>query len=140
MNSIELARTRVEQAAGLTAVLDASYAACLLLLPVIERHQEPSSRWFGPFVMAGSSAACARFALLDAPSMPASALRCDIAVRRHLPADATAAAVIALSQVMAIRLDSAAIAAGQAGDRDACGRAARHARDLCASLGGAPPP
>ena len=140
MNCIELARTRVEQAAGLTALLEASYAAFLLLLPVIERQQDPSSRWFGPFVMAGSSAAGGRFALLDAPSMPASVLGCDIAVSGHLPADATAAAVIALSQALAVRLDSAAIAAGQAGDRDACGRAARHARDVCASLGGAPPP
>lgn len=140
MSPIEHARTRVEQAAGLTALLEASYAAFLLLLPVIEHQQDPASRWFRPFVMAGSSAACGRFALLDAPSTPASVLSCDIAIRRHLPADATAAAVIALSQVLAVRLDTAAIAAGQAGDRDACGRAARHARQLCARLGGTPPP
>lgn len=139
MNCVELARTRVEQA-GLTAVLDACYAAFLLLLPVIECQQDPASPWFVPFVMAGSSAAGGRLALLDAPSLPASALSCDIPGRRHLPADATATAVISLSQGLAVRLDSAALAARRAGDRDACGRAARHARELCARLGGAPPP
>lgn len=140
MDCIELARIRVEQAAGLTAVLDASYAAFLLLLPVLERQQDPASPWFVAFVMAGSSAAGGRFAVMDAPSLPASALRCDIPARPYLPADATAAAVISLSQALAVRLGSAALAAGQAGDRDACGRAARHARDVCARLGGAPPP
>jgi hypothetical protein len=107
---------------------------------VIERQPDPASPWFVPFVMAGSSAAGGRLALLDAPSLPASALRCDIHVRAQLRADATATAVISLSQALAVRLDTAALAARQAGDRDACGRAARHARDLCARLGGAPPP
>lgn len=140
MNCIELARSRVEQAAGIVAVLHASYAAFSLLLPVIERQQDPASPWFVPFVMAGSSAAGGRFALLDAPSLPASTAGCDVPAPGHLPADATAAAVISLGQILAVRLDSAAIAAEHGGDREACGRAARHARDLCASLGGAPPP
>lgn len=140
MNCIELARTRVEQAAGIAAVLDASYTAFLLLLPIIERQQDPASPWFVPFVMAGSSAAGGRLALLDAPSLPAPAPGSDVPAPGHLPADATAAAVISLGQALVVRLDSAAVAAEHAGDREACGRAARHARDLCASLGGAPPP
>lgn len=140
MNCIELAQARVEQAAGLSAVLDACHAAFLLLVLVCERQQDPASLWFVPFVMAGSSAAGGRLALLDAPSLPASALRGDIPVRAHLPADATAAAVIGLSQALAARLDDAALAGRHAGDRDACGRAARHARELRARLGGALPP
>ena len=46
MNCIDLARTRVEEAARLPALLDASYAAFLLLLPVIECQQDPDSGWF----------------------------------------------------------------------------------------------
>jgi hypothetical protein len=140
MNSIEVARTRAEQAAGLAAVLDASYAAFLMLVPVIERQQDPASAWFVPFVMAGSSAAGGRFALLDAPSLPAASRASSALAPAQLPADETAAAVISLTQVVAIRLDSAALAARDAADRNACARAARHARQLCAGLGGAPPP
>lgn len=140
MNSIEAARTRVEQAAGLPALLEASYAAFLTLIPVIERHQDPASRWFVPFVMAGPPAACGRFALLDAPSLPTSALAAGDTTAWPGPAGQTAAAVIRLAQALATRLDDAALVAGQAADRDACARAARHARDLCARLGGTPPP
>lgn len=139
MNCIERARTRVEQAAGLAAVLDASYSAFLLLLPVIEGQQDPGSRWFVPFVVAGSSAAGGRFALLDAPSLPASARASGVPMPGQLPADQAASAVIGLTRALALRLDSAALAAGQAADRAACARAARHARELCASLGGAAP-
>jgi hypothetical protein len=140
MNYLEDARTRVEQAAGLPALLDASHAAFLMLLPVIEHHQDPDSPWFVPFVMAGPSAAGGRFAVLDAPSLPVISRASRVPVPGPLPADRTAAAVIGLARALATRLGDAAVAAGQAADRDACARAARHARDLCASLGGTPPP
>ena len=140
MNCIDRARMRVEQAVGLAPLLDASYAAFLMLLPVIEGQQDPASPWFAPFVMAMSSAASGRFAVLDAPSLPAVADARGVPIPRHLRAGQTAAALIALSQVLATRLEAAAIAAEQAADRDACARAARHARALFTSLGGASPP
>ena len=140
MNCLDLARERVEQAAGLPALLDASYAAFMLLLPVIEHQQDPASPWFVPYVMAGSAAAGGRLALLDAPSLPQVSRALGFPAPGHQPASETAAAVAALAGVLAVRLDSAAIAAGQPEDRRACALAARCARDLKARLGWTPPP
>ncbi len=139
MNCIDLARTQIDEAAGLPALLDASYAAFLMLLPVIEYQQDPVSGWFVPFVMAGPPVAAGRFALLEAPSLPAAARAQNYSVPVHLPADVAVTAVIDLARTLAVRLAAEAVAAGRAGDRDACARAAWHARDLCARLGGEPP-
>jgi len=140
MNSLEQARARVEQAAGLTPLLEASYAAFLLLLPVIEHQQEPGSPWFAAFVMAGGPAASGRFALLGAPSLPEASRFLGFPVPVHRGTRQTAAAVVALAGVLARRLDDGAVAAARRGDRDACKVAARCARDVQARLGGTPLP
>src|SRR6185437_7184813 len=131
---------QVEQAVGLSAVLEVSYCAFLILLSVIELQQDPASPWFAQFVLAGPPAAGGRFALLDAPSLPSTPADFHDSAGAHMPAGGAVAAVVGLSQVLATRLDTATLAAGNAGDRDACARAAQHARDLYAKLGGAPPP
>jgi hypothetical protein len=77
---------------------------------------------------------------MDAPSLPAVAGASGVPVLGRLGADQIAAAVIALTRVLATRLDSAAVVGEQAADRAACARAARHARELCTRLGGASPP
>jgi hypothetical protein len=140
MSDLDQARARVEEAAGLAALLDAAYAAFILLVPVIERQQDPASAWFVPFVMAGSPAAAGRFALLDAPSLPEASRALGFPEPDLLPARETAAAVASLAEMLARRLGDAAIAAGQPDDRQACAQAAQCARDVRARLGSAPLP
>jgi hypothetical protein len=138
MNCLDQARHRVEQATGVPAILDAAYTAFLAMLPVIEDQQDPASPWFVGFVLAGASAASARFALTDAASLPA-AVTCPAPAPAPHPADETAAAIVRLAQALVDRLDDAALLARQDQDRDASAAAAWHARELCASLGGEPP-
>jgi hypothetical protein len=139
MNCLDLARARVEQATGLAGLLQAAYAAFLALLPVIESQQDPASPWFVPFVMAQAPAAGGRLALLGAPSLPPASRELGFPAAGQQPAEHAAAAAARLALALAARLDNAAAAAPGPRDRRACARAAGHARDLAAGLGGAPP-
>src|SRR6202043_3720301 len=73
MDPIEAARARLEQVAGLPAVLDAAYEAFEEMLRAIEDQQDPDGGAFAAFVMSGAAAANGRDALAAAPSLPPAA-------------------------------------------------------------------
>src|SRR6185437_15203048 len=120
---------QVEQAVGLSAVLEVSYCAFLILLPVIEQQQDPASPWFAQFVLAGPPAAGGRFALLDAPSLPSTPADFHDSAGAHMPAGGAIAAVVGLSQVLATRLDTAALALPSTPGTCAPSSAERHRHD-----------
>jgi len=137
MDSIEQAKRNIERATDLTSVLDASYRAFAVMLAVIEQEEERGGPLFPAFVLAGVPANSGRFALSAAPSLPASA-RTGSPVPIGLPAapaHQTAADIAKLSQLLATRLDDAALAALLTADRRACIDAARQAWALRARLG-----
>ena len=144
MDPINAARTRLEQAVGLPAVLDAAYDAFDQLLGAIEHQQDPSGGAFAAFVMSGAAAANGRDALAAAPSLPRAAsgdLAETMAGASHGLTTEDAAAVLAgLSQLLASRLNGTSESSADAGDRIACAQAARHAASICLLLGGVPDP
>jgi hypothetical protein len=144
MDPIEAARARLEQAAGLPAVLDAAYEAFEEMLRAIEDQQDPAGGAFAAFVMSGAAAANGRDALAAAPSLPPAASGDLASVIAGSPRDLTtedAAAVLAgLSQLLASRLTDAGDLSPGAGDRIACTQAARHAVNICSLLGRIPEP
>ena len=137
------ARDRLEQAAGLAAVLDAAYDAFESMRLAFRVHEDPASSLFAAFVMAAASAADGRDAVAFAPSMPP---------RRRYGAAGTgpgppggdsserfADEAARLSQLLGAWLARAAGSASDPGDRGACERAARCACEICDLLGGAGP-
>lgn len=132
MTRIGAAADQVQQASGLPAVLDAACEAFQEILTVLRAHEDGTSGWFIPFVMAATSAADGRDALLFAPSLPPA--------RQHqLPASKTtpgqdpyqlARDVATLTTTLTERLTQAASTAAGERDRDACQRAAAHARGI----------
>lgn len=140
MKSLAFARERMEQATDLGGVLDASYGVFMTLLDVVKEQQDRGGPLFAAFVIAGVSVAGGRFAIGEAPSLSASALMnpalgvSDAAGS----AEEMAAAIADLCRVVASRLDEVALIADDVRDRRACQDASRHARALCARLGGAP--
>jgi hypothetical protein len=144
MDSINAARTGLEQAIGLPAVLDAAYHAFDQMLGAIKDQQDPSGGAFAAFVMSGAAAANGRDALAAAPSLPRAAsgdLAETTAGSFHGLTPEDAAAVLAgLSQLLASRLNGACEPSADAADRIACAQAARHAASICSLLGGLPDP
>jgi hypothetical protein len=144
MDPINAARTRLERAIGLPAVLDAAYHAFDHMLGAIEDQQNPGGRAFAAFVMSGTAAANGRDALTAAPSLPRAVsgdLAEIMAAASHGPTTEDAAAVLAgLSQLLASRLNGASESSADAGDRIACAQAAHHAASICSLLGGLPNP
>jgi hypothetical protein len=148
---ITVARKRLEQAAGLSAVLGAAYEAFEDMLLALEDLQDPGGGAFAAFMMSGASAASGRDAVAEAPSLPPPS---SVDTRWSgqagtgppapdpLPASATAgdaaADLAGLSRVLKGRLDEARALAVDAGDRVACVRASRYAAEICSLLGGAP--
>jgi hypothetical protein len=144
MEQIESVRARVEHAIGLLAVLDAAYNAFEQMLTAITIQQDRGGETFAAFVMSGTAAANGRDALAVAPSLP-SASSGDLASRARercgdLPAEAAAAELASLSQLLSRRLIDASDYSADAGDRVACVQAARHAAYVCSLLGGTPEP
>jgi hypothetical protein len=137
MKSLDAARERIERAADLSQLLDASYCAFTTMLDVIQRVQESGGPLFGAFMMAGQPAGSGRLAVLTAPSLPASTRLASSLPVAGLPpsAEYVADEVASLSLMLAYRLDDQAAAADNAEDRDACVEAARHAWTLHARLG-----
>jgi hypothetical protein len=144
MDPINAARTRLEQAIGLPAVLDAAYDAFDQLLGAIEDQQHPSGGAFAAFVMSGTAAANGRDALAAAPSLPrisSGDLAETMAGAAHgLTTEHAAAVLASLGQLLASRLNGASESSADAGDRTACAQAARQAASICALLGGLPDP
>jgi hypothetical protein len=144
MDPIDAARARLDLAAALPAILDASYEAFQNMLPAIEDQQDPDGEAFVAFVMAGAAAANGRDALAAAPSLPPAVsgdLASAVAGSAHgLPAEEAAAALAGLGQLLVRRLTGASDLSADIGDRIACAQAARHAASICSLLGGAPEP
>jgi hypothetical protein len=137
MDWITAAGARLEQAAGLPAILDAAYDAFEGMLPVIEAGQDPGSAAFIAFVMSGASAANGRDAIAAAPSLPAGADGHLVGTPAVVSTEQAAAALVRLSRVLSGRLNAAVELSADVGDRTACAQAAHHAAAICALLGGA---
>jgi hypothetical protein len=137
------ARDRLEQAAGLAAVLDAAYDAFESMRLAFRVHEDPASGLFGAFVMAAAAAADGRDAIAFAPSMPPrrrhGAAETGLGPPGEDSAERFAREAVGLSQLLAACLARAAGSASDPGDRGACGQAARCACEICDLLGGAGP-
>ncbi len=140
MKVLEAAAARLDSAAGFVEVLAAAHAAFSVMLPVIEDRQDPDGAFFATYVTAGAAAATGRLALVAAPSLSASARAEDAAEAGTsvTSADDVPAGLARLGQILAERLYDAALTADDAADREACSRAAHHARQLCIWFGGDP--
>jgi hypothetical protein len=136
MTPVDAAQHRVQQAAGLPAVLDAGYAAFEEMLSVLHLAQDPASDGFTAFVMAAASAANGRNALALAPSLPSHPLPAEPPQDQPRPGDPdrVAETVAGLSNLVARRLTQAAACAPDPADQGACTHAARSARDICGLL------
>jgi hypothetical protein len=141
MDSLALARERLERAAGLRGVLDAAHQAFQAMLPVIMAQQDRARPDYCAFVMAGASAGHGRFALAAAPSLPASprALTLTASSETALAPAEAAAAVTDLSDLLVRRLTDAMPASRSGADGLACREAARHAGNISDLLSGAAP-
>jgi hypothetical protein len=144
MDQIESARVRLEQAAGLPAVLDAAYEAFEEMIWALEEQEDRGGGAFAAFVMSGTAAANGRDALAAAPSLPL-ALSGDLAAvsaerSSRLAAEDAAAVLAQLSQLLSTRLTDASDLSADPGDKVACARAARHAASICSLLGRTPEP
>jgi hypothetical protein len=145
---ITVARKRLEQAVGLSAVLGAACDAFEDMLLALEDLQDPAGGTFAAFMMSGASAASGRDAVAAAPSLPPPS-PADARWSRQdgtgppapdlLPPSATvgdaAADLAGLSRVLTGRLAEAQALAVDAGDRRACAEASRYAAEICSLLG-----
>lgn len=141
MDLLDDARDQLVRATGMEDILSTAHAAFMAMLPVIVDQQDRGGHAFPAFVMAGASAASGRFAVAAAPSFRVSARAVEVKAQSALgmTSQAAAQAMTQLGGFLARRLDEATLTAADAADRQACTDAARHARALCAYLGGAPP-
>jgi hypothetical protein len=137
MDTITAARTRVEHATGLPAILDAAYDAFEAMLLAIEAQQDPDSAAFTAFVMSGAFAANSRDAIAAAPSLPAATQHVVTTAGTSVTAQQAATALAGLSRLLVSRLNAAANLSADVGDRAACASAARDAAAICSLLEGA---
>jgi hypothetical protein len=141
MTPIDVVYEQLRDAVGLVGVMDATYRAFMMMLPVFEDLQDRGGPAFAAFVMAGTQAANGRLALHPAPSLSAAARATHPtgAGVSELATQPVAKALANLGQLISDRLGEAAVEAVNPLDRLACIEAAWHAHDLSAYLGGAPP-
>lgn len=137
MDWITAAGARLEQAAGLPAILDAAYDVFEGMLAVIEAGQDPGSAAFTAFVMAAAPAANGRDAIAAAPSLPPAADGHLAGTPAIVSTEQAAAALARLSRILSSRLNEAVELSADVGDRTACAQAAHHAAAVCSLLGGA---
>lgn len=139
MASTSGVQERLARAGNLPEFLDAAYDAFEEMHVVIRQHDDPSTGFFVPMVMAGASAANGRDAILWAPSLPMRRLHPERQTgngQRPVTAQAAASWLLSLCEVLAGRLAETAESAAEPGDRDACLHAARHAREIHGLMGG----
>lgn len=132
---------KLARATELPELLDVAYEAFVVLLTIIENHQDPASRFFVPMVYAAASAANGRDCIIRAPSLPASPAHQAVSSERPMrfEDDQTAANwIIAVCQNLGSRLTTAAAKAIESGDERACAGAARHAREITILMGHQP--
>lgn len=143
MDQIESARIRVEQAIGLSAVIEAAYDAFEQMLAAITIQQDRGGGAFAAFVMSGTAVANGRDALAAAPSLPpvsSGDLASPAESSRDLAMENAAAVLASLGQLLSRRLSDASGHSADVGDRLACAQAARHAAYVCSLLAGTPEP
>ena len=142
MTSIPRALQRLQDAAGLAAILDAAYDAFEDMLQAIRSHEDPASGLFAAFLMAAASAADGRDAILFAPSLPPAQGNSTPAGDQG-PAGESAASIAGaaagLSRVLAARLTEARETAADPGDRAACADALCCAQSIAGLLAGSGP-
>ena len=138
-------RQRIDGAANLADVLDASYEAFEAMLSVIDGYHDAGGPFYAGLVMAAAAVADGRDALLSAPSLPLHS-RDDIRTAGSAAGGAAggggvgpqsiddpvkaAATVAGLSSSAALCLRRAAAEAESADDRAACLDAARYADEV----------
>src|SRR6266516_2518835 len=110
MDNIAAARSRLQRAVDLPAVLDAACDAFEDVLALLQDHQDPDDGMFIAFVMAATCAANGRDAVLFAPSLPAHRLHQapETGDGRQGAADEVVSVLAALSQLLVARLVQAA--------------------------------
>jgi hypothetical protein len=138
MASMSEVQERIASASSVPELLDAAYEAFDDVLAVVRQHDDPGGGLFIPMVMAAASAAEGRDAICGAPSLPPRSLHAG-AGERTGPADtaqAAAAWVAGVCEVLVERLAGAASSAGEAGDRGACLDAGWSAREIRALMRG----
>lgn len=120
-------RQRLEQAAGLAEVLDASWAAFDLIVAVCERRQPGSGELFPALAFAAAAAAEGRTILASAPSLPSGpvpAVHCD---EDEPDIGAVADGLAGLAETLHDRLSRACAEAEVEPDVAACAQAAYQA-------------
>jgi hypothetical protein len=130
-------RNRLEQAGDLPALLEAAHQVFVAALTALRAREDPTSVWFGRFVMAAASAADGRDALIFAPSMPGHRTHATTGSREDSSAGTAytiAGDIASLCGLAAVRLAQAASQAADPGDQAACVRAAQCARRICELL------
>jgi hypothetical protein len=129
---------RVESAGNLRDVLDAAHDAFETVLVLIRSYQDSGGPFYGGLIMAAAAATDGRDAISAAPSLPRHSgdepqLETSAA---NIGALDTAAAVAALSQVVARELHQAARKADATADWAACEAGARYADEVVALASG----
>jgi hypothetical protein len=130
---------RLQQDAGLPALLDAAYEAFELMLPAVEDHQDPASGMFTQFVCAATRVADGRDAILFAPSLPQRPLHPAEVGGDGVANAATTQDIVTLSKVLCQVLGHAAGTRIGERDREACREAARCAEAVHRLLTGTGP-
>jgi hypothetical protein len=139
MASMSGLQERLARASSVPELLDAAYEAFEDVLTVVRQHDDPGGGLFIPMVMAAGSAADGRDSICRAPSLPPRSLHAGQPVERtdrFRTAQAAAAWVAGVCEVLADRLAGAASPAAEAGDRGACLDAACSAREVRALMSG----
>jgi hypothetical protein len=143
MNRITAARTRVEHADDLPALLSAALAAFEDMLQVIRWHEERDDEAFAAFVLSAGAAANGRDRIAAAPSLPPAVIAAFYArpapstgLLAEMPVLKVAAAVAGLADALAGQLTAAAAATADPRDQTSCTHAARHATRILSLLGG----
>lgn len=135
MSQIARARQRLEEAAGLAQVLDASWVAFDLVVAVCEHSQQGSHELFPAFVFAAAAAAEGRTLLASAPSLSPGPVPGTRSADVQAGLDETADALAGLAEALHRRLTEACGQAGEGPDAVACAQAAfqaAHVRKLLA--------
>jgi hypothetical protein len=133
-NTSEL-QARLDDAGGLTELLDVAYEAFAQILTLIREHDDPDSDVFVPMVLAAASAANGRDYVGSAPSLPSAPL--PLTWAEEAPISVTAGEwIIGACEALTGALDRAAAAAPVPADRAACAGAAGCAREIFDLMGG----
>jgi hypothetical protein len=148
MNRITAARTRIEDAGDLPALLAEAFTAFEDIVQVLHLHLERDDGTFPAFILSAGAAANGRDRIAAAPSLPPAIIAAFLTrpapatdgLLAEVPVLQVAAAVAALTGALAGQLAAAATAAADPRDQISCTHAARHATRILSLLGGAREP